>query len=179
MPELDMQSFADFLVPWGVNDTVGFYNALFNYFRTSGTGPGNVDVTVLMKNGELPSEEVLQQVSETLSDRSRRPLTDFVHVIKPTPIEFNVNIRFWIDTEKAIEATSIIEAVNKAVDEYIAWQKSSLGLDILPDMLHKLVMDCRVKRIEIIEPEFTVLQPKEVAQFSGEKSVVFEGLEDA
>ena len=179
MPELDMQSLAEFLAPWGINDTVGFYNALFNYFRTSGTGPGNVDVTVLMKDGELPSDEVLQQVSSTLTDRSRRPLTDFVHVKRPTPIEFNVNIRFWIDTERATEASSIIEAVNKAVDQYIAWQKVSLGLDILPDMLHKLVMDCGVKRLEIIEPEFTVLQLKEVAQFGGNKTVAYEGLEDA
>jgi phage-related baseplate assembly protein len=178
MPELDLLSFAGFLSEWGITDTVGFYNALGNYYRESGTGPGNVDVTVLMKDGELPSDEVLQQVYETLNDRSRRPLTDFVHVIKPTPIEFNVDIKFWIDIEKATEATSIIEAVNKAVDQYIAWQKSSLGLDILPDMLHKLVMDCGVKRMEIIEPEFTVLQPKEVAQFGGNKSIVYENLEE-
>jgi phage-related baseplate assembly protein len=179
MPELDMQSFAAFLAPWGISNTVGFYNALFSYFRTSGTGPGNVDVTVLMKDGELPSNEVLQQVGDTLTAKSRRPLTDFVHVKQPVPIEFNVDIRFWIGTEKATEATSIIEAVNRAVDQYITWQKSLLGLDILPDMLHKLVMNCGVKRVEIIEPEFTVLQPKEVAQFGGNKSVVYENLEDA
>jgi phage-related baseplate assembly protein len=179
MPELDMQSFAGFLTPWGITNTVGFYNALFSYFRTSGTGPGNVDVTVLMKDGELPSNEVLQQVEDTLTSKSRRPLTDFVHVKQPVPIQFNVEIRFWIGTEKATEATSIIEVVNRAVDQYIAWQKSLLGLDILPDMLHKLVMDCGVKRVEIIEPEFTVLQPKEVAQFGGNKSVVYESLEDA
>jgi len=178
MPELDMQSFAEFLSPWGVSDTVGFYNALFNYFRTSGTGPGNVDVTVLMKEGELPSDEVLQQVNETLTDRSRRPLTDFVHVIPPTPIQFNVNFRYWIDTERATEASSIIEAVNRAVDQYIAWQKSALGLDILPDMLRKLVLDCGVKRLEIVSPEFTVLEPYEVAQFGGSKSASYEGLED-
>jgi phage-related baseplate assembly protein len=179
MPELDLQSFAGFLASWGITDTVGFYNALFSYFRTSGTGPGNVDVTVLMKDGELPSNEVLQQVGDTLTAKSRRPLTDFVHVKQPVPIEFNVDIRFWIGTEKATEAASIIEAVNRSVDQYIAWQKSLLGFDILPDMLHKLVMNCGVKRVEIIEPEFTVLQPKEVAQFGGNKSVVYENLEDA
>jgi phage-related baseplate assembly protein len=179
MPELDMQSFAEFLAPWGITDTVGFYNAIFNYFRTSGTGPGNVDLTVLMKNGELPSDEVLQQVNETLSVRTRRPLTDFVHVVRPTPIEFNVDLRFWIDTERATEASSIIEAVNKAVDRYIAWQKSALGLDILPDMLRKLVLDCGVKRLEIIEPEFTVLESYEVAQFGDDRTVTYEGLEDA
>jgi phage-related baseplate assembly protein len=178
MSEIDMQSFAEFLEPWGITDANGFYNAIFNYFRTSGTGPGNVDVTVLMKDGGLPSNEVLQQVNETLSARTRRPLTDFVHVKRPTPIGFNVNLRFWIDTERATEASSIIEAVNNAVDCYIAWQKSALGLDILPDMLRKLVLDCGVKRLEVIEPEFTVLQPYEVAHLSSDKTVVYEGLED-
>jgi len=179
MPELDMQSFGNFLAPWGITDTVGFYKALFDYFRTSGTGPGNVDVTVLMKHGELPSDEVLQQVNETLSARQRRPLSDFVHVITPTPIEFNVNFKYWIDTERATEATSIMEAVNRAVDQYITWQKSLLGLDILPDKLHNMVMECGVKRLEITEPVFTVLKPNEVAQFGGNKSVLFDGLEEA
>jgi phage-related baseplate assembly protein len=179
MPELNMQSFRDFLAPWGITDTVGFYNALWSYFRESGTGPGNVDVTVLMKNGELPSEEVLIQVNETLSEKTRRPLTDFVHVVSPDPISFDVNFQYWIETEKSTEAASIIEAVNMAVERYIAWQKSKLGLDILPDLLHKLIMDCGVKRLEITAPVFTVLKPNEVAQFNGNKVVNFSGLEDA
>ena len=178
MPDLDMASFAAFLQPWGITDAVGFYNAIFNYFRTSGTGPGNVNITVLLKDGELPSEEILQQVYETLSENSRRPLTDFVHTKPPNPRDFNVDFKFWIGTERATEAGSIIEAVNKAVDRYIAWQKSMLGLDILPDMLHKLIMDAGIKRWEPVEPVFTVLKPNEVAQFGGIKSVMFEGLED-
>ena len=178
-PELDMESFAEFLAPWGITDAAGFYTAIGNYYRESGTGPGNVDVTVLLKDGELPSEEVLTQVKETLSEKTRRPLTDFVHVVEPSPIEFNVELQYWIELERATEATSIIEAVNRAVDQYIAWQKSRLGLDILPDILHKLIMDCGVKRLVITEPVFTVLKPNEVAQFGGNKTVTYEGLEDA
>jgi phage-related baseplate assembly protein len=179
MPELDLQSFAEFLEPWGITDATGFYNALGDYYRESGTGPGNVNVTVLMQDGELPSEEILNQVKETLSEKTRRPLTDYVHVAEPRVKEFDVAMRYWIETERATEAASIIDAVNKAVDRYIAWQKSRLGLDILPDMLHKLVMDCGVKRLEITEPVFQVLESDEVAQFSGSKIVTYEGFEDA
>jgi len=178
MPELDMQSFADFLSPWGITDSAGFYKALFDYFRTSGTGPGNVDVTVLMKYGELPSDEVMQQVYETLTDKTRRPLTDFVHVIKPTPIEFDVEFEYWIETEHATEVASIIDAVNKATERYISWQKSKLGLDINPDLLHKLLMDTGVKRLDIKKPEFRILKPIEVAQFTGSKNIIYSGLED-
>jgi phage-related baseplate assembly protein len=179
MPELDLQSFAGFLAPWGITDSAGFYNALGDYYRESGTGPGNVDVTVLMQGGELPSEEILNQVKTTLSDKTRRPLTDYVHVVAPRPKGFDVAARYWIETGKATEAVSIIDAVDKAVERYIAWQKSRLGLDILPDMLHKLIMDCGVKRLEITEPAFRILAPNEVAQFSGTKTVTYEGFEDA
>jgi phage-related baseplate assembly protein len=179
MPELDLQSFAEFLEPWGITDAAGFYNALGDYYRESGTGPGNVNVTVLMQDGGLPSEEVLNQVKETLSGKTRRPLTDYVHVIEPHTKRFDVSVRYWIETERATEATSIIDAVDKAVDRYIAWQKSRLGLDILPDILHKFIMDCGVKRLEIMEPEFQILEPNEVAQFSGNKTVTYEGFEDA
>jgi phage-related baseplate assembly protein len=179
MPELDLQSFAEFLAPWGITDAAGFYNALGDYYRESGTGPGNVNVAVLMRGGELPSEEILNQVKDTLSDKTRRPLTDYVHVVEPKTKGFNVAVRYWIETERAVEAASIIDAVDKAVDRYIAWQKSRLGLDIVPDMLHKLIMDCGVKRLEIAEPAFQIMEPNEAAQFSGGKTVVYEGFEDA
>jgi phage-related baseplate assembly protein len=179
MPELDLQSFAEFLEPWGITNAAGFYNALGDYYRESGTGPGNVNVTVLMQDGELPSEEILNQVKETLSGKTRRPLTDYVHVAEPEAKGFAVAVRYWIETERATEAASIIDAVDKAVDRYIAWQKSRLGLDILPDILHKLIMDCGVKRLEITEPVFRVLEPNEAAQFSGSKIVTYEGFEDA
>jgi phage-related baseplate assembly protein len=179
MPELDLQSFAEFLEPWGITDATAFYNALGDYYRESGTGPGNVNVTVLMQDGELPSEEILNQVNETLNGKTRRPLTDYVHVVEPEVEIFDVAVRYWIETERATEAASIINAVNKAVEQYITWQKSRLGLDILPDILHKVIMDCGVKRLEITEPVFQILQPNEVAQFSGNKTVTYEGFEDA
>jgi phage-related baseplate assembly protein len=179
MPELDLSSFAEFLEPWGITDAAGFYSALGDYYRESGTGPGNVNVTILMQGGELPSEEILGQVKETLSESTRRPLTDYVHVVEPETKEFSVAVRYWIETERATEAASIIDAVDKAVDQYIAWQKSRLGLDIVPDILHKFIMDCGVKRLEIMEPGFQILASNEVAQFGGSKIVTYEGFEDA
>jgi len=179
MPELDLVKFAEFLQPWGINDASAFYEALGNYYRESGTGPGNVDVTVLMKNGELPTEGVLDQVAEALSPKTRRPLTDFVHVVMPEPVGFNVSFQYWIETDRATEAASMIDAVDVAVEEYISWQKSRLGLDINPDMLHRLVMNCGVKRVVITEPVFTKLKLNEAAQFGGNKDVNYEGLEDA
>jgi phage-related baseplate assembly protein len=179
MPELDMGSFAEFLAPWGITNAAGFYTALFNYFRTSGTGPGNVDIACLMLDGELPSQEVKDQVYAVLSPKDRRPLTDFVHVKEPTPVEYSVDLEYWISEENATMAGSIIDSVDAAVQRFIKYQKSKLGLDIVPDLLRKMIMDCGVKRMEIHAPIFTVLKPIEVGIHNGEISVAYRGLEEA
>jgi phage-related baseplate assembly protein len=179
MPELDMESFKDFLTPWGITNAKGFYDDLFNYFRESGTGPGNVNIACLLQDGVLPSEEVKQQVYDTLTEKNRRPLTDFVHVKEPTPIEYNVDLKYWISMERATQAASIIQNAENAVERFIKYQQSRLGLDIVPDLLRSMLMEIGVKRMEINEPEFTVLEPWEVGIFAGAKNVEYMGLEDA
>jgi len=176
MPDLDLASFGEFLTPWGITDPSNFYVALFNYFRESGTGPGNVNIAVLMQDGELPSEEVKDQVLETLSDK--RPLTDFVHVKDPEPITYNIHIRYWIRTGDTAKVQSIVDNVNSAVAEYISWQKNVLGRDINPSYLHQLVMECGVKWVVIEEPSPTKLEPWQVGVCDLPAQIIYEGLED-
>jgi phage-related baseplate assembly protein len=177
MPELDMDVFAAFLAPWGVTDAAGFYEALYNYFRESHTGPGNVNVAVLMREGEMPSEEVKEQVFETISSRTRRPLTDFVHVKSPEPVDYEIELKYWISLDRATEAQSIIDNIEAAVGRFILFQRSSLGVDIVPSFLVQLIMEAGAKRVEIVKPDFIVLKPYEVGIIVGEPIVTFEGLE--
>jgi phage-related baseplate assembly protein len=179
MPDLDIGDFAAFLSPWGITDAQGFYTELFAYFRESGTGPGNVNVTVLMKDGELPSEEVKDQVLETLSDKRVRPLTDFVHVKNPEPVEYNIVGEYWIRTADAAKAQSIIDSVNLAVERFVSWQRNILGRDINPSFLHQLIMECGVKWVAINAPALTKLDPWQVGVLSGASiQMVCKGLED-
>jgi phage-related baseplate assembly protein len=179
MPDLDLASFGVFLDSWGITDAAGFYEELFNYFRESGTGPGNVNIAVLMQDGKLPSEEVKDQVLETLSDKLVRPLTDFVHVKDPEPVEYNIQARYWIYAEDAAKAQSIIDSVDLAVQRFITWQKNILGRDINPSFLHQLIMECGVKWAVIEEPTPTKLEPWQVGILSDAPvQVTFEGLED-
>jgi phage-related baseplate assembly protein len=179
MPDLDLASFGDFLAPWGITEAEIFYNALFNYFRESGTGPGNVNIAILMKDGKLPSQEVKNQVLETLSDKRVRPLTDFVHVKDPEYIEYNIIVKYWIRTEDIAKAQSIIDSVGLAVERFINWQKNIMGRDINPSFLHQLIMECNVKWVVIEEPLPTNLEPWQVGILSDTPiQIIFEGLED-
>lgn len=179
MPDLNLEAFAEFLEPWGITEAGDFYEALFNYFRESGTGPGNVNIAVLMKDGELPSPEVKEQVLETLSDKRVRPLTDFVHVQSPEPVEYGIRAKYWIRTGDATMAQSIIDNVNMAVNKYIAWQKEILGRDINPSFLHQLIMECGVKWVIIEEPTPKILEAWQVGILNDVPiQVTFEGLEE-
>jgi phage-related baseplate assembly protein len=179
MPDLDIGNFAAFLSSWGITNAQGFYDELFAYFRESGTGPGNVNVAVLMKDGELPSEEIKSQVLETLSDKRVRPLTDFVHVKDPNPVEYNIVGEYWIRTADAAKAQSIIDSVNLAVERFVLWQKNILGRDINPSFLHQLIMECGVKWVAINKPTLTKLAPWQVGVLSSVPvQMVCKGLED-
>jgi phage-related baseplate assembly protein len=179
MPDLDIDDFAVFLSQWGISDAQDFYDKLFAFFRESGTGPGNVNVAVLMKDGGLPSEEVKNHVFETLSDKRVRPLTDFIHVKNPEPVEYNIAGEYWIRTADAVKAQSIIDSVNSAVERFVAWQRNILGRDINPSFLHQLIMECGVKRVVINEPALTKLNPWQVGVLSSTPvRIVCKGLED-
>jgi phage-related baseplate assembly protein len=179
MPDLNIADFATFLSPWGITDAQGFYEELFSYFRKSGTGPGNVNVTVLMKDGELPSEEIKDQILETLSDRRVRPLTDFVHVKYPELVEYIIEGEYWIRTADAVKAQSIIDSVDLAVERFVSWQRNILGRDINPSYLHQLIMECGVKWVVINEPKPARLESWQVGVLSDiPTQIVCKGLED-
>ena len=142
----------------------------------SGTGPGNVNVAVLMAGGEIPSDEVIEQVHATLSPRTRRPLTDFVHVLKPRTQEFSIDFTYWIRTEDAAQAPDIQRAVDAAVRDYITWQTARLGRSINPSQFTKMLMAAGIKGTRITQPTFRLMEHDEVAQLTGEPRIDYGGL---
>lgn len=80
------------------------------------TQPGNVNIYPLMRNGELPTQDILDAVFGTCDDRDTRPDTDYVHVLCPEAIEYELNVKYWIDRSRATQAAQIQRAVNAAID---------------------------------------------------------------
>lgn len=139
--------------------------------------PGEVDVYPLLANGTLPTEEILNSVSEVLSDSKVRPLTDNVKVQTPITVEYNLDIAYYINEDDRTQAASIKKAVENAVDEWIVWQRSKLGRDINPTELYYRVRAAGAKRAVINSPAFTEIPDTSLAVVAA-KTVTYGGMED-
>lgn len=139
---------------------------------------GKVEVRPLLAGGELPGDEMLQQVKTTLDDKKVRPLTDNISVLAPEQVTYNLSLTYYIASDNKAQATAIQNAVNAAVDDYVLWQKSKLGRDINPSELIVRVMAAGAKRVAVTAPVFTATTDMQVA-VCGTKTVTLGGIEDA
>ncbi|WP_342563188.1 baseplate J/gp47 family protein [Paenibacillus sp. FSL R7-0345] len=141
--------------------------------------PGNGKVTIvpLLAGGQIPGQNVLDAVAETLEDRGIRPLTDQVTVTAPTSVPYNTNITYYISRSRVSEVPAIQAAVTSAVAAYQLWQKSKLGRDINPSELIARVMTAGALRVVNAAPVYTALTATQVAQ-EGMTTINYGGLAD-
>lgn len=140
--------------------------------------PGEVHIYPLAAGGELPSQEVLDAVYETCNAEDVRPLTDYLTVLPPVAVEYEVHVTWWLANARAAEASAIEASVERAVTGWIDWQRGALGRDINPSELVARVVGAGAKRVEVASPSFTALVPSEVA-LPVSVDVIFGGMEDA
>ena len=139
--------------------------------------PGVADIRVLLRDGELPTEEVLQEVQAQLSADKVRPLCDFVQVSAPDTVPLNIDATYYIPKPSQNSAAVITADVEKAVQDYIRWQTEKMGRDINPSVLVSYMMKTGIKRVEVRQPEYTVVPESEVAALN-QCNVSSGGIED-
>lgn len=149
--------------------------------RVDSPAPTQVSVVVLMTGGELPTQDILDAVDAVVNDRTIRPLTDKVTVSAPTVVNYTVGLEYWIDTRNAADAVSIQAAVQRAVQDYVMWQKTKIGRSINPSELVRRVMNSGARRVTVSDPAYTVLDEDEIAIIDDpttEIVLTYGGLED-
>ena len=119
---------------------------------------GYVHIYTLMNDGSIAGEVIKKAVLAACRDDASRPMTDCVQCMDPDTIQYNIDITYYIDSERSASVAEIQDRAKKAVDEYIAWQSAKLGRDINPSKLYNLLMQAGVKRVEITSPCFSVLK---------------------
>lgn len=164
----------------GPADAYAYYakaaNPLIEDVYVSSPAPTEVEVRLSMHGGRLPSEELITNVTEYLSARDRRPLTDKVKVLAPDTVTYNIDLTYYIaDAQKAV-ALEIQKKVQDAIESYILWQNSKIGKDINPSYLTHLIVAAGARRVEINEPVHTVVEKTAIPQI-GTKTVTYGGIE--
>lgn len=139
---------------------------------------GTVCIVPLLSGGELPGDEIIQKIQETLNDNEIRPLTDKVLVKKPETISFSVNLTYYIDEDDESTQVTIKNNVEKAVAEYVKWQKEKLGRDINRTELYYRIRNAGAKRVVISEPATDCVVSSEQVAIANSINVSYGGLED-
>ncbi len=135
-----------------------------------------VTITVLNKDGTLPSELVIARISESLSGKKVRPLTDQVIVQKPTIVNYSINVSYTISEADKSNAQIIQAAVSSAITEFINYQCTDLGKSINPDMLKKYMYNAGAYTVNVTSPSYITVNEQQIAQLSGAPVVTYSGL---
>lgn len=139
------------------------------------SSPGVVDIVVLMKDGQLPTQDTLDAVYAAVSPKNRRPLTDNVQVAAPVEVDYDITLTYYISSDRQAEELALKNDIEAAVDEYIAWQHEKLGRAINPDYLRQFMLNAGAYKIDITAPEYTEIEKNEVAKV-GDVNITYGGL---
>ena len=138
---------------------------------------GEVQIYVLLKDGGLPSRELIADILNAVNDKKIRPLTDKVSVYAPTVVNYNVDFTYYIDSADETKSKEIDANVKTAASDFVLWQKGKIGRDINVSKLTEMLMQTGIKRVVISQPAFTEVANSEIA-IASEIKINFGGVEN-
>jgi phage-related baseplate assembly protein len=140
--------------------------------------PVEVELYILLTDGRVPDEAMLDLVRGVFARRDRVPLTDRISVFPPTPVPYNLSVTWWMDRDREDRAGAVRVAAEQAVRDFIAWQSERIGRDLNPSELVHRIMQTGAKRVHVDSPVFTTLHSWELAILEGEPGLLFGGVEN-
>lgn len=165
----------------GTEDSYKYWAKTFNSsiadVHIESNNPAEVEIEFIMEDGELPNESMINSLQKYLSDENIRPLTDKVIVRAPEVVEYELNVKYYINKSNSTQAETIQREIEEAVKKFIDWQKMKIGRDINPSKLIYMLEDAGAKRVEVISPSFQKISKKSVAKATT-NVVTYGGLED-
>ena len=136
---------------------------------------GKVDICLTLTGGEIPEGSYIERLKEYLEDK--RPLTDELTIHAPKVVQFDLDITYYINRSDANREIETKAAVEAAVQQYLAWQESTIGRDLNPDKLVALVIGAGAKRIEVTKPQKQIISAGEIFKRRSVQ-IRYGGLED-
>lgn len=140
--------------------------------------PGVVNISCILKDGEIPSAEFNSELQEYISSEKIRALTDTVTVIPVEVINYSIDIEYKILKEHASLTTRIADDITNAVNEFIEETKSKIGKNVLPEQLYHKIMSVQgVYEANIVDPSKIYLTDHQLAVCSS-ININYAGLSD-
>lgn len=127
--------------------------------------PGKIDIYVLLD--EEMEDSFKNDLQEYINNKERRPMTDFVLVKNLEKINYEISFKYY--AEKPL-------ILNDAIEKYKKWQEKSIGRDVNPSMLVKILMDSGVERVEV-QTQYIALNINQIAKSINE-NIIYGGKAD-
>ena len=153
------------------------YSTLIDEVSVSSPSDNKIEIRYLLKNGELPGEEMNSGLLEYLNESDRKLLNDLITVSAPDTAEYDIDLTYYIARSAKNKAEEIQKNVEAAIDEYILWQRSSIGRDINPSVLISRIVQAGAIRAEVTSPARQVLDDISIGIVKN-KNIVYGGIED-
>lgn len=147
--------------------------------------PCTAYIYFMLTGGKMPSEKDISEMETFMMNEARRPMTDLVICKAPEEVEYSIDFTYYIGASSKKKADIVQQNVAQAVQEYQDWQRS-IGRDINPMELIYRLRAAGVKRVEMREPAFKVVESGadkekalvQIPKLSGQPTVVYGGVED-
>lgn len=153
------------------------YSAKIVDVKSVTTNEAVVKIYVLLLDGELPTKEYLEDVAAYLKRLKVTPDTDRVEMLAPDPVEYELEVTYYISGSQKDIADGLKEAVEDATKEFVGYTKSKIGRAIKPDTLVSFAKAAGASRVEVVKPEYRPIASDQVAICRGIK-LIYGGLEE-
>lgn len=172
------------LKPYNYN-TAGAEKAYIYLAKSADSLVGSVDVqmsassliiTILCKDGSIPSDTVISNVSKALTGKEVRPLSDYITVQKAAELLYAINLSYTISEDDADDAELISTQVTEAVAAFSTYYSAELGRSINPDVLKKYVLNAGAYTVTVNSPVFVSVNKQSVAHLSGNPVINYSGI---
>lgn len=135
-----------------------------------------VSIFFLLDNGIIPAKEDIDAMTEYFFATVPRPLTDAVTCYAPEEVEYQIAIKYYIGKSNKKQETYIKADIEDAINDYKLWQRT-LGRDVNPDELNKLVLCAGAKRTVVTAPSYLSIPSNKVSKLTN-CVVEYGGIED-
>lgn len=135
----------------------------------------NVNIYVLCQDGEIPDEELLNKISDHVTDDAVKVFTDNVFVFPAVIKNYGIDVSYKISAADEELSETIKTNVELAVENYVSNLKSGMGKAINPEELRRYMYNAGATSVTVASPgAYTKLSKMEVA-ICDSKTVTYAG----